>query len=202
VNWYLYLIQQYFGNSFKNKIRWLNPLNIVTVESWDEALWNRAKPVYEDAFGGKGAKPEKIIRNMFKKNIAQLHMLFENTEVVAMAISGHVREGSPLIIDYLAVSNKFQKQGYGKSLVNYIIKWSGTEKIFIEVECEETVENLTRIRFWENCGFVLTEYVHQYVWVPEPYKGMYLLLKGEDFTVKGEDIFKEIVEFHRLSFRR
>ncbi len=175
------------------------------METWDEVLWQQAKSIYNEAFGNKGAKSEKIIRNMFDKNIAQLHVLIVGTRVVAMAITGHLRGENSLIIDYLAVGSSFKQRGYGSKLVNYIREWAVKEKmidrIFIEVECEETEENLARIFFWEKCGFVLTNYVHQYKWVPEPYKGMYLLLKGEDQIINGEDIFEEIVKLHRISFR-
>lgn len=181
-------------------------LNFVTVDSWDEVLWQQAGKVYEDAFADKGGKRENIIRNMLAREIAQLHVLFEESYVIAMGLTGHVSNGSPLIIDYLAVSKEYQKQGYGKALVDYIIEWSVKEKnierIYIEVECEETVENQERIEFWKKCGFQLTDYVHQYIWVPEPYKGMYLLLNGASEKIEGEDIFKEIVALHRLSFRK
>ncbi|QOR66502.1 GNAT family N-acetyltransferase [Cytobacillus suaedae] len=181
-------------------------MNIITVETWDAVLWQQAKSVYNEAFGDKGAKSEKIIHNMFDKNIAQLHVLFEESAVVAMAITGHLKGESTLIIDYLAVSGSYKQQGYGREIVKYIEKWVETEKeidrIFIEVECEETSENLNRILFWEKSGFVLTNYIHQYKWVPEPYKGMYLLVKGDDLQIKGEDIFKEIAKLHRVSFSR
>ena len=39
-------------------------------------------------------------------------------------------------------------------------------------------------------------------WVPERYRAMYLMLKdNKDKSIEGEEIFEEIVNFHRLSFR-
>ncbi|MBE4907780.1 GNAT family N-acetyltransferase [Bacillus luteolus] len=181
-------------------------MNIFTVETWDDVLWQQAKRIYNEAFGNKDAKSEKIIRNMFDRGIAQLHVMFVETRVVALAITGHLKGENSLIIDYLAVGSSYKQRGYGSNLVNYIGEWAVNEKkinrIFIEVECEETVENLERILFWKKCGFMLTNYVHRYKWVPETYKGMYLLLEGDDVTIKGEDIFDEIGKFHRISFRK
>jgi hypothetical protein len=54
---------------------------------------------------------------------------------------------------------------------------------------------------WQSCGFLLTEYVHHYVWVPETYRAIYLPLIADSRKTTGEELFVYINTFHRLSFR-
>lgn len=177
-----------------------------TIEEWDEKLWKQAKVVYDQAFAGKGAKPEKVIRNMFQKGICQLHIAFIKDEAAAMALTGNGEGSCVLLIDYLAVLETCQQKGMGRDLVEYIAAWSldgnKYDSMLIEVEAEDTPENNARIHFWEKCGFTITEYVHQYIWVPEPYRAMFRkLVTASELPESGEELFKYINQFHNLSFR-
>ena len=49
-------------------------MKIKTVCTWDDELWQEVSPLYIEAFGDKGAKPVKIINNMFAQGIAELHV--------------------------------------------------------------------------------------------------------------------------------
>lgn len=176
-----------------------------TIDYFNEAIWGKVFPIYEEAFLGKGAKPEKIIRNMFRKKLCFLHVGFLDNQAAAMAISGKLAGISALLIDYLAVPEEYQNQGIGKNMVTYIKEWAAEEgqceNLVIEVESDQTAENLARIRFWEKCGFIITDYIHQYIWVPEPYRAMFNKL-GPDTALpeSGEEIFKYIGAFHKKSF--
>jgi RimJ/RimL family protein N-acetyltransferase len=111
-----------------------------------------------------------------------------------------------LLIDYLAVDRKLRNQGIGMQMILYIKDWAlkqkNLESIIIEVEADQNSENHKRIQFWEKSGFTLTDYIHQYIWVPEPYQAMYLkLLPDSKLPVNGEDLFKFIGHFHKASFQ-
>ncbi|MEB1808281.1 MAG: GNAT family N-acetyltransferase [Bacillaceae bacterium] len=180
-------------------------MKIITVCNWDDKLWQDALPLYLEAFGNKGAKPTKIIKNMFAKGIAELHVGYNISGVVVMALTGKLLSDGVMIIDYLAVSEKERGRGIGKHFVDYIRQKAvdqGYEKLIIEAESEETTDNKRRIDFWLSCGFLLTEYVHHYIWVPETYQAMYLPLIADSREVNGEELFVYINTFHRLSFRR
>lgn len=181
-------------------------MNFKTYDQWNEAIWADAGSIYKQGFKDKGAKPENIIRNMFQKGICYFHVGYLEDQIVAMALTGKLDEMDALLIDYLAVHSDFQNQGLGKKMVNYIHEWSQAiehlNALIIEVEAEKTPENLKRIHFWQQCGFTLTDYIHHYIWVPEPYQAMYVQTtsKHKDFT--GEDLFKHIGKFHKASFQK
>jgi len=182
-------------------------LEFKTINQWDYQLWdNQVGPIYHQAFDGKGAKPEKIIRNMFRKQICELHIATLGSQIVAMALTGNLEGSDALIIDYLAVDKGWQHRGIGMNMMNYIHEWSMSKahmkSLVIEVESEETPETLARNHFWEKCGFTLTEYVHDYIWVPESYRAMYLkLVPDTNLPEKGEELFKYIESFHKASYQ-
>ena len=62
--------------------------------------------------------------------------------------------------------------------------------IVIEVEAENTAENLARIQFWKGCGFTLNDYIHHYRVVPEPYQAMFFHVNPRSsITREGRRIF-------------
>jgi hypothetical protein len=74
--------------------------------------------------------------------------------------------------------------------------------MLIEIEAEETPGNCSRLRFWQRCGFLATDYVHRYIWVPEPYRAMVLPLRADaDVSDDGEDLFRRITAFHKQAYR-
>jgi GNAT superfamily N-acetyltransferase len=177
-----------------------------TIDHWDQELWDKAHSVYKQAFV-HGAKPEKIIKHMFNKGICYLHVALENHEVIAMALTGKVNNGHTLLIDYIAVKEDRRGMGIGQQMLHYIEKWCTSEgdvnSIIIEAEAEPTVENEQRIQFWEKNNFIKTDYVHQYIWVPEPYLAMYKHLSpGSHISNNGEALFQFITGFHKQSFNK
>jgi GNAT superfamily N-acetyltransferase len=181
-------------------------LQFITFDQWNDELWQKVLPIYEHAFAGKGAKPEKIIINMFRKHICYLHVGLFGDDVVAMALTGGLKEIRALLIDYLAVAENFQNQGLGREMVDHIKEWclaeGKFESIVLETEAEDTPENLARIHFWGKCGFTLTDYIHLYIWVPETYRAMFVkLVPNTDLPENGEDLFRYIGEFHKTSFQ-
>lgn len=175
------------------------------MKNWDEELWHKWCEVYYEAFG-KNAKPEKIIRNMFQKQMCFFHIAQNDSGVCAIALSGKLQGTRMLLIDYLTVREKDRNKGVGKLMIDYLKSWALTylkcEGIIIEVEAEKTTDNLARIQFWKRCGFTLTKYIHHYKVVPEPYQAMYLKLVPEAVMQEnGEELFPYIEQFHRKSFR-
>jgi len=179
-------------------------VKIRTTCTWDEELWQNASPLYLKAFGDKGAKSVIILKNMFAQGIAELHVGYNKSIPVVMSLTGKLISDQVLIIDYLAVSEKERGHGLGKHFVDYLRQKAAAEgykKLIIEAESKETLDNRRRISFWQSCGFLLTEYVHHYVWVPETYRAMYLPLIADSRKTTGEELFVYINTFHRLSFR-
>ncbi|MCM3600026.1 GNAT family N-acetyltransferase [Robertmurraya korlensis] len=179
-------------------------MKIKTVDTWNDELWQDASPLYSEAFEDKGAKPIQIIKNMFSQGIAELHVGYNESVAVVMALTGKLVSDKVMIIDYIAVSEIERGHGLGKHFVDYLRQKAaaeGYQKLIIEAESEETSDNRRRIHFWQSCGFFLTEYVHHYIWVPETYHAMYVPLIAESRKVTGEELFRFINTFHRLSFR-
>ena len=183
-------------------------MEFITIQKWDESLWQKARDIYNVAFGEHATKPEKIIRNMFAGGLTALHVLMENDEVLAMALTGSLPGSSVLLLDYLAVRKDLRGHGVGKDFFDYINVWAGSQsqykRILVEVECDETPQNQARIHFWEKCGFhLLDDYKHCYKWGPQHYMAMVLYLKGRPATpLKGEDCLKYMASFHKNNLNK
>ncbi|MGG6313355.1 GNAT family N-acetyltransferase [Paenibacillus macerans] len=182
-------------------------LTFKTLTEWDETWWDKLGPIYREAFV-HGAKPEKVLRSMLDRGIACLHAGILGEETVAMAVTGFsgTQGGIRLILDYMAVREDRRGNGLGRLFFAQIRDWAAiehqAEAIIIEAEAEDTEVNRNRLSFWESCGFIATSYVHQYIWVPEPYRALVLPLTG-GFAVAddGKSLFRDITSFHQRSFR-
>jgi GNAT superfamily N-acetyltransferase len=169
-------------------------------------LWSKVRPIYHQAFAEKGAKPDKIIRNMILKQIGVLHVVEKQDEVLAMALTGKLNVLRALLIDYFAVREDLRGEGIGRVLCTYLKSWSirsgSFDSLILETEVDCTLESIGRIQFWEKCGFELTDYIHHYIWVPEPYQAMYLKLSpNSTLPAKGAELFTNISQFHKASFK-
>ncbi|WP_150266223.1 GNAT family N-acetyltransferase [Paenibacillus tepidiphilus] len=182
-------------------------LEIITIHEWDEQLWKMAEALYHEAFP-HGAKPVRILRGMLDRKLAAMHFGRIDGRMVAMAVTGIVDAagGQRLLIDYLAVGRMQRGRRLGTSLLEAIIDWAKQEHqvkaVIIEVESGTTEADKKRVHFWEKNGFILTPYVHQYIWVPEPYQAMLRPLEpGINVTDDGQALFRHITAFHNQSFR-
>ncbi len=176
-------------------------------DEWDETRWITVEQIYEQAFPLDGKKSRDIIRRMFEKRMCQLHTIAQGSEIVGMALTGIDKQADALLIDYLAVRTDVRGRGYGRLLLDRIKQWTrtaaGCKGIIVEVESEPTEENSRRVHFWEMNGFHLTAYVHQYIWVPEPYQAMYLNFDEMDrLPEDGIMLFRSITRFHEKAYRR
>lgn len=181
-------------------------LALKTLTEWDEQWWDRLGPIYREAFD-HGAKPEKVLRSMVSRGIACLHAGMIGDEAAAMAVTGFSgTQDRRLILDYMAIRRDLRGKGLGRLFFAQIRDWAvrehQAEAVIIEAEAEDTEENRRRLAFWEHCGFIATSYVHQYIWVPEPYRALALPLSS-DFAITddGQSLFRDITSFHRKSFR-
>ncbi|MBB6637273.1 GNAT family N-acetyltransferase [Cohnella thailandensis] len=175
----------------------------------DNELWPAALELYHEAFPDvKGRKPDRIIEGMFGEGQGLLHALIdeESGGVQAIAFAAVLSGAKVLLIDYLAVRIASRGQGLGRKLVEEIKREAARrhlDGLLIEVEAEETEENRARIRFWQACGFESTDYVHKYIWVPEPYRAMTLSLDPDrPLPEDGKRLFKWITGFHERAFRK
>lgn len=180
-------------------------MEFFSTAQWDEALWREINPIYQDAFH-HGAKPEKVIRNMFVKKLSQFHVAIEGTHVVAFALTGGIEEAKILLIDYFAVEQNKRRSGIGRELLQYVREWALQQGIYdrllIEVESEPTSENQGRIHFWQKCGFhLVSDYTQHYIWFPQPYQAMWMDLSTKREIPKGSQLFKLINSFHKKSFQ-
>jgi GNAT superfamily N-acetyltransferase len=174
--------------------------------SWDERLWQLAEPIYDCAFPREGRKSCAIIRSMLERGVGQLHIGIQDGQAQAMALTGRAKRCNAIIIDYLAVRDELRGRGIGQAFFATIRQWAEQDEkangIIIEVESDPTPDNAARIRFWQSCGFRLTEYVHHYRWVPEPYHAMVLPFHDEPaLPTEGEELFRSINAFHAQAYR-
>ncbi|MCL6604147.1 MAG: GNAT family N-acetyltransferase [Paenibacillus sp.] len=146
---------------------------------------------------------------MLDRKIAYIHIGLQNDVIVAMAVTGlsGAANAPMLIIDYLAVNKEQRGQGFGRQFLNSICDWASNEHrvqgIIIEVEAGKSDEHTERILFWERCGFILTTYIHQYIWVPEPYQAMLLPLDSSiNVPDDGQSLFRYINSFHKKAYRQ
>ncbi|GIP19732.1 GNAT family N-acetyltransferase [Paenibacillus sp. J22TS3] len=183
-------------------------LSFTTFTEWDQSWWKKLKPIYEEAFP-HGAKPESILSSMLDRGIACIHGGDIGGEAAAMAVTGlsGSEEEPTLIIDYMAVRRDLRGQCLGYQFLQQIKDWAvqehGIKAIIIEAEAEDNETNRARLQFWESCGFTATAYVHPYIWVPEPYRALFLPLVP-DFEVKddGKSLFRYITSFHEKAYRK
>lgn len=185
-------------------------LTYQTFDYWNEEIWNKARTVYEEAFGKHGAKSTAVIRNMFQKQMISLQIVIDetenNSEVVGMAITGKLKALNSLLIDYLAIKKSYRNQGIGELFVQYIkglaLMEFDCDSMILEIEATEDPVHQKRIKFWEKCGFHLTDYIHDYKVVPEPYQAMYQKLTPHSkITTEGKELFKHLGNFHRKCFQ-
>ncbi|MFX3635141.1 MAG: GNAT family N-acetyltransferase [Candidatus Pristimantibacillus sp.] len=182
-------------------------MQLKTIDKLDDKLWPQALHLYHQSFSKETRKTDAIIVGMFTKRMTLLQVLLDGSDVQAMAITGLSNDGKLLLIDYLAVREELRGKGIGQQFVGILQQWAAKEKrldgILIEVESEPTLNNQQRIRFWESCGFHLTEYIHQYTWVPEPYQAMYLAINKEAGVANdGEKLFRHITSFHKRAYSK
>lgn len=183
-------------------------LTFQTLTKWDEELWEQLQSIYHEAFP-HGAKPDKLLQRIVDRGIAFLHAGFVDGEAVAMAVTGLTGPtgAKRLVIDYMAVSRKERGKGYGRHFVecirNFAVQEFQVQAILIEAENEDNETNRKRISFWTGCGFETTSYVHQYIWVPEPYRALVLpIAEGYAVTDDGKSLFKDITSFHEKAYRQ
>ncbi|WP_458118565.1 GNAT family N-acetyltransferase [Paenibacillus sp. Z6-24] len=183
-------------------------LTMTTYSEWDQQLWEQIRPIYTEAFV-HGAKPEKILKAMLDRKIAFMHAGWDEGELVAMAFTGlsGPEDEQNLIIDYMAIRHDRRGQGEGRQLFGLLRDWAveqyHIQAVIIEAEAEDTPENRERIMFWEKCGFIATDYVHHYIWIPETYRALVLpLVPGLEIKDDGRSLFQQITSFHEKSFRK
>jgi GNAT superfamily N-acetyltransferase len=176
-----------------------------TFSEWNEDVWRQAEPLYHQAFPEHGRKKAGVIRSMFNKKMCFLHLLRQNSDVLGMALTGHLQPVDALLIDYIAVREDLRHQGIGRTLLDCLKHWAADERkldgIIIEIESEATPANADRYRFWTSCGFTITDYIQHYIWVPETYQAMYLSLRpGAHIPQDGRRLFRYITDFHKRAY--
>ena len=176
---------------------------LTSCKKWDESAWELVKPIYYDAFPKHGRKSDAIIRRILECGIGVLHAGSVDDEVVAMALTGEIREINALLIDYFAVREDMRGQGLGSAFLASLTDWAHSSlklsAAIVEVEAED---DGIRVAFWERNGFILTDYVHRYVWVPEPYRAMYRTFNETTrMSSDGAQLFQYITKFHGKAYR-
>lgn len=181
-----------------------------TISVWNEEIWEKASAVYEEAFGRHGAKSKAVIRNMFAKQMCSLHVVIDETgkdsEVIGIALTAKLSAINTVLIDYLAIKKTYRNKGIGELFVHYLKEWTITEmecdSMLLEIEATDNPVHQQRIKFWEKCGFQLTDYIHDYKVVPEPYQAMYQKLTPDaKISTEVKELFKHLANFHQKCFK-
>ncbi|MDR0266810.1 GNAT family N-acetyltransferase [Paenibacillus sp.] len=176
-------------------------------DEWNEEMWLQAEPIYQEGFPEHGRKNRTIIMRMFERNLCALHVWYDHTKAVAMALTGMDPKMNMLIIDYIAVCGCERGKGLGLACLGDMERWAESRNcrgIVIEAEADPSEENARRIAFWKKAGFTLTDYVHTYIWVPETYRAMYLNLDAENPVrpvEQGKNLFQAILRHHEKAYR-
>lgn len=181
-------------------------MNFTTLTAWDEALWREAEPIYRAGFPLPGRKTRAMIKKIIDTEAGFVHLGNEGGRTVAMAVTGLLPDIEALLIDYAAVRPTDRGRGVGRKLIASIAEEArrlALRGLVIEIEAEPTAANARRETFWTSLGFVRTEYVHRYRWVPEPYRALYLELRPADAPLPrdGETLFRSITAFHGKIYR-
>ncbi|MFD2611745.1 GNAT family N-acetyltransferase [Paenibacillus gansuensis] len=183
-------------------------MEFFTTDQWDSQLWERAENVYHQSFAAHTRKKRAVIQSMFQKQMCFLHIGADHTtgETLAMAISGRTSHPRVLLIDYIGVAPERRSTGIGTSFMNLLKDWAlrtgGFTTLLIEAEAGTTAEDEKRHHFWQANGFILTDYVHNYIWVPEPYQAMYCKMTPDPSVPEdGPSLFRSITAFHRKAYR-
>lgn len=176
---------------------------------WDEELWSQIEPIYDDAFPEQGRKTKAIFQSAVNHGHGVLHAVLLGNDAVAMAFCGVSEESQALLIDYIAVARNWRGRGIGSALLDTLKDWAASldlSGIIVEVEYNQDEcahpEAQTRIQFWLNHGFQLTEYVHDYGWVPQRYQAMYCnFLVTNPLPDDGRTLFQFISRFHKSTYQ-
>ncbi|CAM4201364.1 GNAT family N-acetyltransferase [Paenibacillus tarimensis] len=179
-------------------------MNWTLTEHWDEERWAQARVLYQQAFPS-GAKPEQVIRRMFQRRMCELHVGTDDAGPAAMALTGLSKDKHALLIDYLAVREDLRGHGWGEHLVSRIKQRAAdvqrAKGVIVEIEADDNETNARRLSFWRRCGFAATDYVHQYIWVPEPYRALVCSFDPlHPLPVDGRQLFRYINDFHHRAF--
>lgn len=182
-------------------------MKLITTEEWDPGFWKQIEPVYRSGFPEHGRKPAAVIRRILERKLGALHAFFDaDRRAAAMALTGNLGSINAMLIDYLTVRPDLRKRGVGRSFLGSLEDWAktrGRDGIVIEAEAEPTSENESRIRFWEGAGFETTDYVHRYIWVPEPYLALFREWNPTvSFPRDGRKLFDAITDFHGKAYRK
>lgn len=183
-------------------------MDFYTTDSWNALVWSKIEDVYRQAFS-HGRKNEHVVKKLLDRRKAFLHVGTCHSEVIAMALTADLPDIQALLIDYIGVREDKRSQGIGTQFVDAIETWArqkGYDGIIIEVESKVEPEpddhpNKRRVRFWEKCGFQLTDYIHDYKIVPELYKTMVLNFSlDRPLLTDGKILFRYISDYHRLAW--
>ncbi|HZG57989.1 GNAT family N-acetyltransferase [Paenibacillus sp.] len=180
-------------------------LHFDTLTAWDEDAWRGAAPIFDEAFAPQGRKTHKMVRKIVDTSAGLLHLASADGVPVAMAVTGFLPELGALLIDYVAVREAHRSRGVGRRMIGYLEEEAlrrGLRGLVIEIEAEANAANEGRERFWTSLGFVRTDYVHKYRWVPETYRALYKeLTRDAGLPRDGETLFDAITRFHGKIWR-
>ncbi|AWB43628.1 N-acetyltransferase [Paenibacillus sp. CAA11] len=188
-------------------------MELITTDVWNEELWQLAEPIYHASFEAHTRKKKEILLRMFERRMCCLHLLKKHDNPIGMAITGAVGGAAArfLLIDYAAIHPDQRSRGAGQQLIRLLEEWAQRQArldgLLIEAEIGPSAENISRMAFWTRCGFQRTEYIHHYIWVPEPYSAWYKPFDGHDQVFAdqpphGEELFRWITDFHRKAYSR
>ncbi len=115
------------------------------------------KKLYSKAFPDNERKPFFLINKKIKEGKSEILAFFDNNVFVGFAINLVFNEY--VLVDYLAIDESKQGQGYGSNALDLIKERYKEKQIFLEVEernalADNSIQRELRYKFYLKNGFV------------------------------------------------
>jgi ribosomal protein S18 acetylase RimI-like enzyme len=138
---------------------------MMKIEKFSMNMYNDVVQLWRNAGISVGSSDTKIeLKRMLKRNPGLFLIGKLKDKIIAVVMGGF--DGRRGYVHHLAVERKFQKRGYGKMMLNELIKKfrsMGVHKIHLFIE----KSNINVISFYKNLGWQMREDLTMMSFVPD-----------------------------------
>lgn len=132
----------------------------ITIEEFENSIYKE----YIKLFPDNEQREWQKIRETYKNGIEKFYKILLNNNVIGFIMLEKLDEAHPYYMDYFAIFEKYQKNGYGTKAIKMLLKSIVRDKgLCLEIEKEEddNITTIKRDKFYKYLGFrkVDSEYV-------------------------------------------